>query len=66
MKNKQTGAIEKWFGTCTDIHEAVESRFVAERMVRILPYLRSGSICRSWLIIMSRANNCYLSLPIRK
>lgn len=34
MKNKRTGAIEKWFGTCTDIHEAVEARFAAKRMVR--------------------------------
>jgi hypothetical protein len=33
MRNKQTGEIEKWFGTCTDIHEAVESRFVAKRLV---------------------------------
>lgn len=31
MRNKQTGEIEKWFGTCTDIHEAVESRFEAKR-----------------------------------
>jgi hypothetical protein len=35
MRNKQTGEIEKWFGTCTDIHEAVESRFAAKRTVRI-------------------------------
>ncbi|KAN0093826.1 hypothetical protein V8E51_017010 [Hyaloscypha variabilis] len=32
LRNKQTGAIEKWFGTCTDIHEGVESRFAAKRM----------------------------------
>ncbi|KUJ24103.1 uncharacterized protein LY89DRAFT_12234 [Mollisia scopiformis] len=32
MRNSKTGAIEKWFGTCTDIHEAVESRFAAKRM----------------------------------
>jgi PAS domain S-box-containing protein len=31
LRNMQTGAIEKWFGTCTDIHEAVESRFIARR-----------------------------------
>lgn len=31
MRNKQTGEIEKWFGTCTDIHEAMESRFAAKR-----------------------------------
>jgi PAS domain S-box-containing protein len=33
LKNKKTGEIEKWFGTCTDIHEAVEARFTANRMV---------------------------------
>jgi hypothetical protein len=35
LRNKQTGAIEKWFGTCTDIHEGVESRFAAKRMASI-------------------------------
>jgi PAS domain S-box-containing protein len=33
LKNKHTGVIEKWFGTCTDIHEAVEARFAHKRMV---------------------------------
>lgn len=32
MRNKQTGKIEKWYGTCTDIHDAVEARFSARRM----------------------------------
>lgn len=36
LRNKKTGAIEKWFGTCTDIHEAVEARYNAKRMVRII------------------------------
>ncbi|TVY43914.1 Two-component system protein A [Lachnellula occidentalis] len=31
MRNKQTGEIENWYGTCTDIHDAVESRFAARR-----------------------------------
>lgn len=31
LRNKQTGVIEKWYGTCTDIHEAVVSRFAARR-----------------------------------
>ncbi|TVY81195.1 Two-component system protein A [Lachnellula suecica] len=31
MKNKQTGKIEKWFGTCTDIHEATQSKYAARR-----------------------------------
>jgi hypothetical protein len=33
FRNKQTNAIERWFGSCTDVHEAVESRFSARRMV---------------------------------
>ena len=33
LRNTHTGAIEKWFGSCADIHEAVESRFAARRMV---------------------------------
>jgi PAS domain S-box-containing protein len=33
LRNNQTGVIEKWFGTCTDIHEAVEARFAQKRMV---------------------------------
>lgn len=36
MRNKITGEIEKWFGTCTDVHEAVESRFAARRTVRAI------------------------------
>ncbi|CAG8952830.1 hypothetical protein HYFRA_00007543, partial [Hymenoscyphus fraxineus] len=32
MRNKHTGQIEKWFGSCTDIHEAIESRSAARRM----------------------------------
>ena len=33
LRNKKTGKIEKWYGTCTDIHEAVETRFASRRMV---------------------------------
>ncbi|KAB8304182.1 hypothetical protein EYC80_003601 [Monilinia laxa] len=32
LRNKDTGEIEKWFGTCTDIHETVISRFEAKRL----------------------------------
>lgn len=31
MRNKETDKIEKWYGTCTDIHAAVESRSAAKR-----------------------------------
>lgn len=50
MRNKQTGAIEKWFGTCTDIHEAVESRFAARRTVTEFALFARH---RHWLMILS-------------
>ncbi|KAK4172480.1 putative signal transduction histidine-protein kinase [Triangularia setosa] len=31
LRNKQTGKIEKWFGTCTDVHESIESKIEAKR-----------------------------------
>ncbi|TWU73933.1 hypothetical protein ED733_004379 [Metarhizium rileyi] len=31
VRNKDTGAIEKWFGTCTDVHESIETKFNAKR-----------------------------------
>ncbi|KAI1323554.1 hypothetical protein F5Y16DRAFT_336228 [Xylariaceae sp. FL0255] len=31
LKNKETGEIEKWFGTCTDVHEVIEARLAAKR-----------------------------------
>lgn len=54
LRNKHTGAIEKWFGTCTDIHEAVESRFAARRTVRppisqltplLISFLSANNFC---------------------
>ncbi|KAK6088826.1 hsp90-like protein [Seiridium cupressi] len=32
LRNKQTGKIEKWFGTCTDVHESMETKAAAKRM----------------------------------
>ncbi|KAK0734425.1 hsp90-like protein [Lasiosphaeria miniovina] len=32
LRNKQTGQIEKWFGTCTDVHESIESKLEAKRI----------------------------------
>ncbi|KAH6657343.1 hypothetical protein BKA67DRAFT_514537 [Truncatella angustata] len=32
LRNKQTGQIEKWFGTCTDVHESMETKSAAKRM----------------------------------
>ena len=46
MRNKQTGEIEKWYGTCTDIHEAVQSRFAARRTVRISWHLDTFMIAK--------------------
>ena len=34
MRSKQTGEIKQWFGTSTDVHEAVQSKFAAKRLVR--------------------------------
>ncbi|PFH55975.1 hypothetical protein XA68_17249 [Ophiocordyceps unilateralis] len=31
VRNKDTGEIEKWFGTCTDVHESMETKFAAKR-----------------------------------
>ncbi|KAK0729137.1 hypothetical protein B0T21DRAFT_292312 [Apiosordaria backusii] len=31
LRNKQTGEIEKWFGTCTDVHESIETKIEAKR-----------------------------------
>ncbi|KAK4453311.1 histidine protein kinase NIK1 [Podospora aff. communis PSN243] len=36
LKNKTTGKIEKWFGTCTDVHEGIESKLEARRARRQL------------------------------
>lgn len=31
LRNKETGMIEKWFGTCTDVHESIETKVNAKR-----------------------------------
>ncbi|KAK3394649.1 hsp90-like protein [Podospora didyma] len=31
LRNKQTGEVEKWFGTCTDVHESIETKLEAKR-----------------------------------
>ncbi|KAI0137712.1 hypothetical protein F4776DRAFT_623089 [Hypoxylon sp. NC0597] len=31
LRNKHTGNIEKWFGTCTDVHEALEAKMAAKQ-----------------------------------
>ncbi|OTB01247.1 hypothetical protein M426DRAFT_64433 [Hypoxylon sp. CI-4A] len=31
LRNKYTGQIEKWFGTCTDVHEALEAKMTAKQ-----------------------------------
>lgn len=32
VRNKETGEIEKWFGTCTDVHEGIETKLAAKRV----------------------------------
>lgn len=31
QRNKETGEIEKWFGTCTDVNESIEAKLAARR-----------------------------------
>ncbi|KAK0618109.1 hsp90-like protein [Bombardia bombarda] len=31
LRNKRTGKIEKWFGTCTDVNESIEAKLEAKR-----------------------------------
>lgn len=31
LRNPDTGKIEKWFGTCTDVHESIETKLTARR-----------------------------------
>ncbi|KAM7192292.1 putative signal transduction histidine-protein kinase [Rhypophila sp. PSN 637] len=31
LRNKKTGEIEQWFGTCTDVHESIEAKLEASR-----------------------------------
>lgn len=30
VRNPETGEIEKWFGTCTDVHESIETKLAAK------------------------------------
>ncbi|EGX89909.1 autoinducer 2 sensor kinase/phosphatase luxQ [Cordyceps militaris CM01] len=31
VRNPETGEIEKWFGTCTDVHESIETKLAAKQ-----------------------------------
>lgn len=31
LRNKKTGEVEKWFGTCTDVNESIEAKLEAKR-----------------------------------
>lgn len=31
LRNPESGKIEKWFGTCTDVHESIETKLAARR-----------------------------------
>ncbi|KAH9988371.1 hypothetical protein F4779DRAFT_611047 [Xylariaceae sp. FL0662B] len=46
LKNKQTGKIEKWFGTCTDINETFEAKLSAkqtrEQLLSVLTHARTA------------------------
>ncbi|KAI0474121.1 hypothetical protein GGR56DRAFT_565317 [Xylariaceae sp. FL0804] len=32
LKDKQTGKIERWFGTCTDVHETIQAKLAAKQI----------------------------------
>lgn len=36
LRNKHTGKIDKWYGTCTDVHESFQSKLAAKQMRRQL------------------------------
>ncbi|KAH9893074.1 hypothetical protein F4778DRAFT_309004 [Xylariomycetidae sp. FL2044] len=58
LKDKQTGKIEKWFGTCTDVHETLEAKLVAkqtrEQLLSVLTHAQTTifSVDRSRNITM--------------
>jgi PAS domain S-box-containing protein len=54
MRNIQTGAIERWFGTFTDIQETVETRSAAKRLVS------TSSLTPTLSLTSLSANNCYM------
>ncbi|KAE8448519.1 hypothetical protein EG329_009400 [Mollisiaceae sp. DMI_Dod_QoI] len=58
LRNSKTGTIEKWFGTCTDIHEAVESRFAASRTRQQL----LSVIAHAQVTLFSVDRNCKITL----
>ncbi|KAK7429184.1 hypothetical protein QQZ08_004194 [Neonectria magnoliae] len=31
LRNKETGEVEKWFGTCTDVHESIQTKINSKR-----------------------------------
>lgn len=31
QRNKETGKVERWFGTCTDVHESIQTKMNAKR-----------------------------------
>ncbi|KAI2604626.1 hypothetical protein GGR54DRAFT_621929 [Hypoxylon sp. NC1633] len=45
LKNKHTGNIEKWFGTCTDVHQALEAQMTAkqtrEQLLNVLTHAQT-------------------------
>lgn len=54
MRNLQTGAIERWFGTFTDIQETVETRTAAKRLVS------PSSLSPTLSLTPLSTNNCYM------
>ncbi|KAK0384148.1 hypothetical protein NLU13_8237 [Sarocladium strictum] len=44
-RNKETGEIEKWFGTCTDVHDNVQTKIAAaQTREQLLGVLKHGKV----------------------
>lgn len=58
VRSKQTGDIVQWFSTSTDVHDAVESKFVAKHLVGsgfLVPILANRSQRQQLLSVIAHA-----------
>ncbi|KAK3329717.1 histidine kinase group protein [Apodospora peruviana] len=55
LKNKQTGEIEKWFGTCTDVHESIKAKLEANRTRQQLLSVIAHSRMTMFTVDLNRA-----------
>ncbi|KAM7189363.1 putative signal transduction histidine-protein kinase [Naviculisporaceae sp. PSN 640] len=55
LRNKNTGEIEKWFGTCTDVHESIEAKLEARRTRQQLLSVIAHSRMTMFTVDLNRA-----------